>query len=158
MIFIEILNDTTMSELDADRGDLSNDVGLADRIRDLADQNMDTPFQQLSTVIRGLESSRGARAVHASKALARFARGICNGHYIQLPLCTGILPQPALGWMLSEESRAAMDQLLVGGIEYQRYKGTKHARDFYDCYAHIQRKLSGIEQLLATNERKGKLN
>jgi hypothetical protein len=154
VIFIEILNDTTMSELDADRGDLSNEVGLADRIRELASQNMDAPFQQLSTVIRGLESSRGARAIHASKTLARFARSICNGHYIELPLCTGILPQPALGWMLSEESRAAMDQLLVGGIDYQRYKGTKHSRDFYDCYAHIQRKLSGIERLLAINGRK----
>jgi hypothetical protein len=148
-IFIEILNDTTMTELDSDRDNLSNDVSLSDRIQELASLNMNAPFRQLLTVARGLESSRAARAVHASKSLGRFARETCDGSYFVIPLCKGLLPQPALGWMLSLESRKAMDQLLLGGIDYRKYDQSKSSQDFYACYAHIQLTLATIVQMLA---------
>jgi hypothetical protein len=152
-IFIEILNDTELSELDNDRKGINNEVNLADRLKQVSSQRTYAPLHQLLTAFRGLESSREARAVYSSKQLAKFADAFCDGYYFEIPLCTGLLPRPALGWTLSAESRKAMDELLVGGIDSARYVRSSSRRDFYDCYANIQRKIEQIVDLLASGAR-----
>src|SRR5262249_39697483 len=72
-IFIEILNDTSLTGLDSERSDMKNDNTLADYIRQLGELNQTPLFDQLLVALRGLESSRAARAVYSSKSLARFA-------------------------------------------------------------------------------------
>jgi hypothetical protein len=147
-IFLEILNDTTMTELDSDRDNLDNDVSLASRVRELSGLSHEIPFHPLVVAVNGLETSRAARAVHSSKVLARYARSLCDGYYFVMPLCRGIMPQPALGWMLSEESRAAMDKMLVGGVDAKLYSTTQNKRDFFDCYNLVQNNLVKISNLL----------
>jgi hypothetical protein len=148
LIFIEILNDTTLSELDSDRDNLDNDVSLSSQVQELTRLAPEIPFHPLVVALNGLESSRAARAVHSSKALAKYARSLCGGRYFVMPLCKGIIPQPALGWMLSDESRTAMDRLLIGGIDTRRYANTPSARDFFACYNLIQSNLAEITELL----------
>jgi hypothetical protein len=148
-VFIEILNDTSLTELDSERDDMKNDYTLADYIRELESLDQTPLFDQLLVAVRGLESSRAARAVYSSKSLARFARSACGGHYFVIPLCRGIVPQPALGWMLSEESRSAIDHTLIGGINSDGGKQSALRADFVDCYLHVQRTIGQIVDLLS---------
>jgi hypothetical protein len=148
VIFLEILNDTSMTELDSDRDNLDNDVSLASRVQQLSALPSEIPFHPLVVALNGLESARAARAVHSSKLLARYARSLCGGHYFVMPLCRDISPQPALGWMLSEDSRAAMDKILLGGVDTKPYLADQNRRGFFDCYNLIQSNLSKIADLL----------
>ncbi|SFO75796.1 hypothetical protein SAMN05216330_104532 [Bradyrhizobium sp. Ghvi] len=147
-IFLEILNDTSMTDLDSDRDNLDNDSSLASRVRELSILAPEVPFHPLIVAVNGLESSRAARAVHSSKTLARYSRSLCGSHYFMIPLCRGIVPSPALGWMLSEDSRAAMDRMLVGGIETSLYEKRADRLNFYDCYNLVQSNLVEIFGLL----------
>lgn len=142
-IFIEILNDTSLTELDSGRKKTSGQTNLENNLSYLESVSMNTPLRQLLTAVRGLESSRGARAVHASKDLAKYAEN-CGASYFELRICPGVLPPPALGWMLSSDSRKAMDQLLIGGLDMAKYLQQKSQRSFFACYTDLQSSMSSI--------------
>jgi hypothetical protein len=150
VLFLELLNDTSMSDEDAGRVDDSwfNDE---ERNREgyLA-KDVNIPARQLVTAFLGLEATRSARAVHASKTLAKFAENAtCNKKYIQIRLCADILPDPPLGWTLSAESRSSIDAMITGhGNRIDLYQRSKKASRLTECYTDLQDKLGQVISFL----------
>ena len=143
-IYIEILNDTGMKEYDAIRSQ-ELPTNFLDNVDFLQSFDVNLPARQLLTAIKGLESTSSARAVHASKSLAKIASLERCDSFFQLRLCPGIIPPPALGWMLSRESQGAMDELILGGVRTEKYAGQK---EFRDCYVQLQRDLQTLINML----------
>jgi hypothetical protein len=151
VVFIEILNDTTLSDYDIVRRSGEVPANLNEDQQSFKSFDVNLPARPLITAIQGLEKTSSARAVHASKSLNRFARTeTCDTEFVQFRLCPGILPAPALGWTLSRESRNAIDELLLGaGKLTAKYYGRQDMSRFIDCYGQIQDDLGFLVRLLS---------
>jgi Patatin-like phospholipase len=161
VVFLEILNDTSLSDHDSIRSTMGDETLEEEDIRLSTDiendprtyqgLDMNLPARQLLTAIQGLDASRSARAVHASKTLAKFAaRETCNKKFVQIRLCPGMIPDPPLGWTLSRESRNSMDALIIGHTDSQReqYKQSRNYSRVLSCYAAIQNSLDKLIKFL----------
>jgi hypothetical protein len=157
-LVIEIINDVSIGEEDLARPahtlfPQNDNVPLALRSQTIAS----TPFaNELVSAASGLYATRTAHGILASKMLADFAESK-NGKYVQFRLCPHMNPSPPLGWLLTAQSRQAMDELLLGqnrGDFQARYAnvlsvGTDLGR-YLKCFGEIQQRLSKVIQLLRT--------
>jgi hypothetical protein len=150
VVFLEILNDNSMPEHDMLRSSEDfKSLSIESDAVALGRFDANLPARQLATAIQGLEATRSARAVHASKWLAKFSEtDTCSKRFVQLNLCPGMIPNPPLGWTLSRESRDAIDSLILGhGSRIDRYRSSKSSR-VRDCYEGLQSQLNQLIQFL----------
>ena len=101
VIFVEILNDTSIPHEDAIRSNAEYFTVINTDPRAISRLNTNLPARQLLTAIQGLETTRSAHAVYASKFLAKFAATeTCHMKFVQFQVCPGLIPDPPLGWRL----------------------------------------------------------
>jgi Patatin-like phospholipase len=156
-LVIEITNDVEIDQADLSRHTneifkLPVDVPLPIAIN--PEQGIEIANQLLSTA-KGLYATRGARGIFASKVLSDFIVEEKHGELVQFRLCPHMRPSPPLGWLLTAESRNAMDQLILGHgrAEYQRryaYNLTGgDLAEYKGCFDEIQLGLSAVRQHLS---------
>ena len=155
-LVIEIVNDVGIQEMD-----------LARRRNEIFERPMDRPLpvsvnpgeqaqianQLLSTAL-GLYATRTARGILASKMLADFVVQKSGGAFVQFRLCPHMRPSPPLGWLLTEQSRTAMDQLILGHgrADYEsRYADVLSSPElsvYKACFDDVQQGIATVRKLL----------
>jgi hypothetical protein len=149
-LVIEIVNDVTLREeelfrfrnAEIENGDTLPPLSLTgsgDSTSGFADQ--------LFGPAAGLYATRSARGVLASKNLADVVRQN-DGELIQLRLCPQMEPSPPLGWLLTSDSRRAMDELVLGHSPARRAVNFGHLAEYSRCFQEIQSRIAKIIKLL----------
>lgn len=155
-LVIEIVNDADEQEAD-----------LARSKNMLFPKPLDTPLaltskpyeetefaNQLFSAVTGLYATRTARGILASKMLSDFAVTRSRGEFAQFRLCPHMRPSPPLGWLLTEGSRKAMDQLIlgIGRSAYQRqyagYLDGQSMSEYRNCFDDVQQSLIAVQSYL----------
>lgn len=156
-IFIDIVNDTDAIEEDEPEERGPELVDVTKPFFPLGRDRVVPILNQLAAPIQGLDRTRSARGVHASRELAAFARSI-GARYVRVRLCPGMKPSPQLGWLLSDGSRAAMDALILGHTDASRalqfgtvaeVKADVRADAYVSCSQDVALKLNGLMTELA---------
>jgi len=110
---------------------------------------------QLFSAVTGLYATRTARGILASKMLSDAAVTKSHGEFAQFRLCPHMRPSPPLGWLLTADSRRAMDQLIlgIGRSGYQRqYAGYLDGRamsEYRNCFDDVQQSLIAVQSDLS---------
>ncbi len=157
-LVIEILNDVDMSPEDLSRTRPSLFQTHSDAPLMLREKSLqDTFANQLVSAAEGLYATRSARGILASKELADYVRKQ-GGEFLQFRLCPYMAPSPPLGWLLTADSRAAMDDLLLGHTRtnFQKKYETAAANrggttEYLRCFNEIQMQLSSALRMLANS-------
>lgn len=155
-LVIEVVNDAGIQEMDLARR--SNEIFGRPLDRPLpVDVNPGQQAQianQLLSTAFGLYATRTARGILASKMLADFVVQKSAGEFVQFRLCPHMRPSPPLGWLLTEQSRNSMDQLILGHgrAEYQsRYADFLSPTElaaYKACFDDVQQGIMTVRQLL----------
>jgi hypothetical protein len=155
-LVIEIINDVEMGEDDLARRTNSpfegrSNAPLAMRSTATAQSNF---ANQLVSAAEGLYATRTARGILAAKNLADFTHEN-RGQFVQFRLCSHMKPAPPLGWLLTSESRKAMDHLILGHsrteflIKYANSTGANsNVGKYLKCFAEIQQRLAFVQRIL----------
>lgn len=155
-LVIEIVNDVEAQEADLTRSKHELFPTPPDEPLELASKPYEQTeiADQLFSAVTGLYATRTARGILASKMLSVAVKKI-DGEFVQFRLCPHMRPSPPLGWLLTEQSRRAMDQLILGlgRSEYQEryadYLDGNDLAEFKNCFDDVQQALVSVQNLLA---------
>lgn len=157
-LIIEIVNDVEAQGADLDRR--KNE--LFPKRPDEPLEPMSRPYEetefanQLFSAVTGLYATRTARGILASKMLSDLAvrKNGYDGEFVQFRLCPHMRPSPPLGWLLTAQSRKAMDQLILGvgrsvyQEHYVSYLDAKALSEFKNCFDDVQQNFVKIKDFL----------
>jgi hypothetical protein len=110
---------------------------------------------QLFSAVTGLYATRTARGILASKMLSDAAVTKSHGEFAQFRLCPHMRPSPPLGWLLTADSRRAMDQLIlgIGRSGYQRqyveHLDGRAMSEYKNCFDDVQQSLIAVQSNLS---------
>jgi hypothetical protein len=156
-LVIEIVNDAEEQEADLARSRNELFPKPPDEPLELTSKPYEESefANQLFSTVTGLYATRTARGILASKMLSDAAVTKNHGEFAQFRLCPHMRPSPPLGWLLTADSRRAMDQLIVGigRSRYQRqYAGYLDGRatsEYRNCFDDVQQSLIAVQSYLS---------
>lgn len=152
-VVIEILNDPEYVEQDyAVWNEVQEALGITveDTSPD-ADKYAPTLLAQMVGAAQGLYNTSGGRGVMASKSLIKTIHDLPGGIFVQFRLCPDMSPSPPLGWLLTERSQGAMDEILLGiGQRRSTSRESGSTVAYLNCFNANQRSLAQVLALLNT--------
>ncbi|MFZ5677043.1 MAG: hypothetical protein ACOZAM_29125 [Pseudomonadota bacterium] len=150
-VVIEILNNPDYVEQDyAVWNEVQEALGITvDDTAPPADKRAPTLLAQMAGALQGLYNTAGGREVMASKSLIRTMHDLPEGIFIQFRLCPDMNPSPPLGWLLTERSQRAMDEILLGiGQRRSSSRSGGATMAYLNCFNANQRSLAQVLALL----------
>jgi hypothetical protein len=170
IILIEIVNDTDLSDEDANRGESKKFVAIPEDDSEIHGLMNHGLLNEAVAPIQGLFGTRGARGVLEAKLGTRYreenlpikmtdpkqtatpeqakaetaSAPNAQAMIVQLRLCPDLSSTPPLGWVLGQNSSDAMDNLINGKAEFKPGDDGKVPQAAIDCQKNLTTALQDL--------------